>query len=75
MSVPGSNPDSVRIWKPLHIPKVGNPPVAFLMTSLAVIGMPNINTEDSQYSFIYLIPLLFQFYHFHNSLYYVLYVL
>ena len=38
---------------------------AFLMTSLAVMGMPNINTENSQYSFIYIIPLLFQFYHFY----------
>ena len=38
---------------------------SLLMTTLAVIGMPNINTENSQYSFLYLIPLLFQFYHFY----------
>lgn len=38
---------------------------SLVMTTLAVIGMPNLNNDKIQYSFIYLIPLLFQLYHFY----------
>lgn len=36
-----------------------------IMTSLAVKGMPDLNNAGTQYSFLYLIPLLFQLYHFY----------
>jgi len=38
---------------------------ALIMTSLAVIGMPNIIKNTTQYSYFYLIPLIFQLYHFY----------
>ena len=36
-----------------------------IMTGLAVKGMPDFNIKESQYSYLYLIPLLFQLYHFY----------
>lgn len=38
---------------------------AFIMTVLAVLGMPDFKNGSSQYSYLYLIPLLFQLYHFY----------
>ena len=38
---------------------------AFIMTFFAVLGMPKLSNELTQYSFFYLIPLLFQIYHFY----------
>ena len=35
------------------------------MTALVVIGSPKLSNNLNQYSFIYLIPLTFQFYHFY----------
>ncbi len=38
---------------------------SFLMTSLAYFGMPNQKYNDGNYSILYLIPILFQLYHFY----------
>ena len=38
---------------------------ASIMTGLAVVGMPDLKSSGNQYSFLYLIPLLFQLYHFY----------
>ena len=35
------------------------------MTSLAYLGMPNQKYNDGNYSILYLIPILFQLYHFY----------
>ena len=38
---------------------------SLIMTSLALKGMPKIIDGDTVFSYFYLIPLLFQFYHFY----------
>ena len=38
---------------------------AFIMTGLALLGFPDSKSGSFQYSYLYLIPLLFQLYHFY----------
>ena len=38
---------------------------AFIMASMALLGMPKLVDGATQYSLIYLIPLVFQLYHFY----------